>query len=55
VFLAQAREQGQAAVATIDLNKRYIHPHRGDMRQRYVKELRLDIPAGEPGFAAFDR
>jgi predicted amidohydrolase len=53
--LAQAREQGQAAVATIDLNKRYIHPHRGDMRQRYVKELRLDIPAGEPGFATFDR
>jgi predicted amidohydrolase len=53
--LAQAREQGRAAIATIDLNRRYIHPHRGDMRQRYVKELRLDIPQGDPGFAAFDR
>ncbi len=54
-ILAEARDRGKAAIATIDLNKRYIHPHRGDMRQRYVKELRLDIPAGEPGFAAFDR
>lgn len=53
--LAQARDRGQAAIATIDLNERYIHPHRGDMRQRYVKELRLDIPPGDPGFAVFDR
>lgn len=54
-ILAQAKDRGQAAITTIDLNKRYIHPHRGDMRQRYTKELRLDIPAGEPGFAPFDR
>jgi predicted amidohydrolase len=53
--LAEARDRGKAAIATIDLNKRYIHPHRGDMRERYVKELRLDIPPGEPGFATFDR
>jgi hypothetical protein len=25
------------------------------MRQRYVRKLRLDIPAGEPGFAEFGR
>ena len=54
-ILAQAHDRGTAAIATIDLAKRYVHPHRGDMRQRYVKELRLDIPAGEPGFAEFDR
>ena len=53
--LAQARERGTAAITTIDLNRRYIHPHRGDMRQRYVKELRLDVPAGEPGLAPGDR
>lgn len=54
-ILAQATERGTAAIATIDLAKRYLHPHRGDMRSRYVKELRLDIPAGEPGFAEFDQ
>jgi predicted amidohydrolase len=53
--LAQARDRGTAAIATIDLEKRYVHFHRGDMRQRYVKELRLDIPAGEPGFAEFGK
>jgi predicted amidohydrolase len=52
-ILAQAHDRGTAAIATIDLEKRYVHPHRGNMRQRYVKELRLDIPAGEPGFAEF--
>jgi predicted amidohydrolase len=54
-ILAEAKDRGSAAIATIDLNKRYIHPHRGDMRQRYTKELRLDIPVGDPGFAEFDR
>ncbi|HLJ18112.1 MAG TPA: hypothetical protein VKV15_26700 [Bryobacteraceae bacterium] len=44
-----------ASIATIDLNKRYTHPHRGNMRQRYVKELQLDIPVDEPGFAEFDQ
>ena len=53
--LAQARERGTAAVTTIDLNRRYIHPHRGDMRQRYVKELRPDVKGGEPGFPSFER
>jgi len=53
--LAQARDRGTAAITTIDLARRYIHPHRGDMRERYVKELRLDVPVGEPGFATFER
>jgi len=53
--LSQARDRGTAAIATIDLEKRYVHFHRGDMRQRYVKELRLDIPAGDPGFAEFGK
>jgi predicted amidohydrolase len=54
-ILAQARERGTAAIATIDLNKQYVHFHRGNMRERYVKELRLDIPQGEPGFFTFDK
>jgi predicted amidohydrolase len=54
-ILAEARERRTAAIATIDLNRRYIHPHRGDMRQRYVKELRPDVPMPEPGFLSFDR
>jgi predicted amidohydrolase len=42
--LAAAKDQGQAAVATIDLNRRYADPWLGDMRGRFMKELRLDVP-----------
>ncbi len=42
--LARAPERGAAAVATIDLNRRYPDPWLGDMRGRLMKELRLDVP-----------
>jgi predicted amidohydrolase len=41
--LAVARERGSAAVATIDLNRRYADPWLGDMRGRFLKELRVDL------------
>lgn len=42
--LALAAQRGAAAVATIDLNRRYPDPWLGDMRGRFMKELRLDVP-----------
>jgi predicted amidohydrolase len=48
-ILSQARERGQAAISTIDLNKRYLHPHLGDMHDRRMKELRLDVKPAMPG------
>jgi predicted amidohydrolase len=42
-LLAIAREQGTVAVATIDLNRRYLESWLGDMRERFMKELRLDV------------
>ena len=41
--LAQATEPASAAVATIDLNRRYVEPWLGDMRGRFPKEVRLDV------------
>jgi predicted amidohydrolase len=49
--LSLAQQQATAAIATIDLNKRYTHPHLGDMRGRRIKELRVDVKAPAlPGF-----
>ena len=42
-MLAIAREPGTVAQATIDLNRRYLDPWLGDMRERFMKELRLDV------------
>ena len=43
--IASAPERGTAAVATIDLARRYIDPktNLGDMRARRMKELRVDV------------
>ncbi|MBI3280086.1 MAG: carbon-nitrogen hydrolase family protein [Acidobacteria bacterium] len=49
--LALAPANGSAAIATIDLNRRYDDPHLGSMRERLMRELRLDLPAGRPEFA----
>jgi predicted amidohydrolase len=46
--IAQAREQGSAAVATVDLNRRYVDPWLGHMRGRFFKELRLDLAVERP-------
>lgn len=42
-ILALAREQGSAAIATLDLNRRYADQWLGDMRGRFMKELRSDV------------
>lgn len=42
-MLAIARENGSAAVATVDLNRRYMDTWLGDMRERFMKEVRLDV------------
>lgn len=47
--LSQAREQGTAASATIDLAKNYRWQWLGEMRTRRLKELRTDVPVPQPG------
>jgi predicted amidohydrolase len=42
-ILSQAKENGKIATATIDLNRRYLDPWLGDMRDRFQKEVRLDV------------
>jgi predicted amidohydrolase len=42
-LVATAPEPGTAAVATLDLNRRYADRWLGDMRGRFFKELRLDV------------
>jgi len=42
-IIARAPEQGAAAVATIDLNRRYVDEWLGHMRTRMMKEMRLDV------------
>jgi predicted amidohydrolase len=49
-ILSVARDLGAAAIATVDLNKRYFHAHLGDMHGRRMKELRLDVKPPLPGF-----
>ena len=49
-ILAQAHDNGTAAIATIDLNKRYADKWLGDMKGRIPKELRLDVKYDRPGF-----
>ena len=42
-ILAIGREDGSTAVAAVDLNKRYADQWLGDMRGRFMKELRTDV------------
>jgi len=46
-ILSVARENASLATATIDLNRRYVDAWLGDMRGRFMKELRVDVPANE--------
>jgi hypothetical protein len=41
--LSEAKTRGTAAVATVDLNRRYRDQYLGDMRGRRPKELRVDV------------
>jgi predicted amidohydrolase len=43
-IIASTNVQGSVALATIDLNRRYLEPHLGDMHQRLFNEVRLDVP-----------
>jgi hypothetical protein len=47
---AAASQNGTVAVARIDLNRRYDDALLGNMRERFTKELRLDVPMKRPGF-----
>jgi predicted amidohydrolase len=48
-LLAQAADpQGSVAVSTIDLARRYADDWLGNMRGRFMKELRLDVPVAQP-------
>jgi len=40
---AVAKDNGTVAIAKIDLNRRYDDPWLGNMRERFMKELRLDV------------
>jgi predicted amidohydrolase len=48
--LATAPGPDAAVVATIDLNKRYEWQWLGDMRGRFMKEVRLDVPMRRPEY-----
>ena len=41
--LAVAKNNGTVAVTSIDLNRRYDDDWLGNMRERFMKELRLDV------------
>jgi predicted amidohydrolase len=41
-------DEGSLAVATVDLNRRYLDDWLGDMKGRFPKELRTDVPASRP-------
>lgn len=48
-MLSRATDRGTLAVATADLSRRYPDPWLGDMRARFMKELRTDVPVEVPG------
>ncbi|MBI4907212.1 MAG: carbon-nitrogen hydrolase family protein [Acidobacteria bacterium] len=46
--ISVAQERGTAAIATIDLNRRYTQTHLGDMKSRRMKEQRTDVVLAAP-------
>lgn len=46
--LASTEANGEVAMATVDLNRRYPWQWLGDMRGRFMRELRLDVPIKRP-------
>jgi len=51
-MLSVARNRGSAAVASADLNKRYMDQWLGDMHGHRMKELRLDVKPPLPGLVS---
>ena len=47
--LANTKENGTVAYATIDLNRSYADEWLGDMRTRRLREIRTDLPVPPPG------
>lgn len=47
--LASASQDGTVAIAKVDLNRRYDDDWLGNMRERFMKELRLDVVVKRPG------
>jgi predicted amidohydrolase len=41
--VVESPKLGTPAIATIDLNRRYVDEWLGDMRERFMKEVRLDV------------
>jgi predicted amidohydrolase len=50
--LAATESNGTVARATVDLNRRYEWPWLGEMRGRFHRELRLDVPVKRAEFPA---
>jgi predicted amidohydrolase len=48
--VAAAKGPDSAVVATVDLNRRYEWEWLGDMRGRFMKEVRLDVPMRRPDY-----
>lgn len=46
--IAASKANGTAALATIDLNRRYEWDWLGEMRGRFMREVRLDVPVRRP-------
>lgn len=42
-MIALAAQQRTAAIASVDLNQRFLDSWLGDMRGRFMKEVRLDV------------
>lgn len=47
--LARTEQDGTVALATVDLNRRYVDPWLGDMKARFFRELRGDVRVDPPG------
>jgi len=46
--ISEAHERGTAAIATLDLNRRYLEQFLGEMKQRRPREARTDVPVPAP-------
>lgn len=47
-MVAESLTLGTPAIATLDLNHRYVDPWLGDMKERFFKEIRFDVPVPRP-------
>lgn len=50
--LASSEVNGSVAVATMDLNRRYTWEWLGEMKGRFMREVRLDVPIQRPAISS---